>query len=105
MSASARETILSYRMTSTQRRTQRFDPSPLPNVRLKNAYEVELIGRPRISAQACGPRPRIALIAGSLDRIGGQEVQAKILFDHLRQEGYSVDFIPINPAFPQVLKW
>lgn len=50
------------------------------------------------------PLPRIALIAASLDIVGGQEVQAKILREQIRREGYQVDFIPINPAFPPGLK-
>src|SRR3954447_20357380 len=50
-------------------------------------------------------RSRIGLVAGSLDIIGGQEVQAKILRDRLRDEGYDVNFIPINPVFPRGLKW
>src|SRR5689334_24756446 len=47
------------------------------------------------------PRPRVAMIAASLDIVGGQEVQAKILCEKLRSEGYAVRFIPINPAFPR----
>jgi len=49
-------------------------------------------------------RPRIAVVAASLDIVGGQEVQAKILCERLRGEGYAVTFIPINPAFPGPFK-
>lgn len=49
-------------------------------------------------------RLRIAVVAGSLDIVGGQEVQARILCEQLRREGYTVTFIPINPAFPHGLK-
>ena len=49
-------------------------------------------------------RTRIGVIAASLDIVGGQEVQAKILCDRLRSEGYTVTFIPINPAFPRPFK-
>ena len=48
--------------------------------------------------------PRIALLAASLDIVGGQEVQAAILREQLRREGYRVDFIPINPTFPAPFK-
>lgn len=44
------------------------------------------------------------MIAASLDIVGGQEVQAKILCEELRRQGCAVTFIPINPAFPRPLK-
>lgn len=50
-------------------------------------------------------RPRIALIAASLDILGGQAVQASLLATLLRRDGYRVTFIPINPAFPKGLRW
>ncbi|HEX9443859.1 MAG TPA: glycosyltransferase family 4 protein [Candidatus Binatia bacterium] len=50
-------------------------------------------------------RPRIALVCASLDIIGGQGVQARILLDAFRREGYEIDFVPINPAFPRGLRW
>jgi L-malate glycosyltransferase len=50
------------------------------------------------------PLPRIALLAASLDIVGGQEVQANILREQLRHKGYHVDFVPINPMFPTPLK-
>src|SRR5262245_30965272 len=50
-------------------------------------------------------RPRIALIAASLDILGGQGIQARALVEGLRQDGYEVDFIPINPRFPAGFRW
>jgi glycosyltransferase involved in cell wall biosynthesis len=50
-------------------------------------------------------RPRIALIAASLEILGGQGVQAHALAGNLRNEGYEVTFIPINPRFPWGLQW
>src|SRR5437899_661574 len=50
-------------------------------------------------------RPRIALVAPSLDILGGQGVQACALADELRHEGYAVTFIPINRRFPRGFRW
>src|SRR2546429_7565109 len=50
-------------------------------------------------------RSRIALIAASLEILGGQCVQARLLADKLQSEGYAVTFIPINPLFPRGLGW
>ncbi len=50
-------------------------------------------------------RPRIALIAPSLEILGGQGVQAHALAEGLRGEGYPVMFLPINPPFPRGLGW
>ena len=50
-------------------------------------------------------RPRIALVAASLDILGGQGVQARALVDALRADGYPVAFVPINPRFPRGLRW
>jgi len=49
-------------------------------------------------------RPRVAMVVASLDIIGGHGVQAAILAEGLRGEGYEVDFIPINPLFPAALR-
>lgn len=49
-------------------------------------------------------RPRIALVSASMDILGGQGVQAHILSDRLRREGYRVTFVPINPRFPSILR-
>lgn len=50
-------------------------------------------------------RPRIALVAPSLDILGGQGIQAYALAERLRGEGYEVMFIPINPSFPRGVRW
>jgi glycosyltransferase involved in cell wall biosynthesis len=50
-------------------------------------------------------RPRVALVAASLDILGGQGIQAQSLADLLASDGYRVDFIPINPRFPWGLGW
>ena len=50
-------------------------------------------------------RPRIALIAASLEILGGQGIQACAVTAGLRNDGYDVAFIPINPPFPPGLRW
>lgn len=50
-------------------------------------------------------RPRIALVAPSLETLGGQGVQARSLVEGLRNEGYEVSFIAINPCFPVGFQW
>jgi glycosyltransferase involved in cell wall biosynthesis len=50
-------------------------------------------------------RPRVALVAPSLDILGGQGIQAATLAAALRQDAYLVDFVPINPRFPRGLRW
>jgi len=50
-------------------------------------------------------RPRIAMVAPSLGILGGQAVQAKVLSDHLRADGYEVQLVPINPPFPRGAGW
>ena len=52
-----------------------------------------------------GGLPSIALVAPSLETLGGQGVQAQILAVQLRKEGYDVSCIPINPRFPPGLQW
>src|SRR5437773_2663983 len=47
----------------------------------------------------------IALVAASLDILGGHGVQANALMQSLRSDGYTVSFIPINPRFPAGLRW
>lgn len=59
--------------------------------------------------QSCTPelprrKGRILLVAASMDIMGGQAVQADLLLRHLRAEGFSVDFLPINPVPPGPLK-
>lgn len=50
-------------------------------------------------------RTRIAMVAPSLDILGGQGVQAAALAASLRADGHEVAFIPINPRFPAGLRW
>ena len=50
-------------------------------------------------------RPHVALVAASLDILGGQGVQASALVEALRGDGYAVAFVPINPRFPRPLQW
>jgi len=50
-------------------------------------------------------KPRIGLVAPSLDILGGQGVQARSLQQALQQEGFDVLFVPINPRFPPGLRW
>jgi len=61
--------------------------------------------RSRSFAPARGPRPRVALVAASLEILGGQGVQANALVEGLRLDGYDVRFIPINPPLPGWLQW
>ena len=49
--------------------------------------------------------PRIALVAPTLEILGGQGIQASALAAALRRDGYALDFIPINPRFPRGLRW
>ena len=50
-------------------------------------------------------KPRIAIVAASLDILGGQGVQARSLVDALARDGFPVDFVPINRAFPWGFSW
>ena len=56
-------------------------------------------------AVSAAARVRIAIVAGSLDIVGGQEVQASLLCERFRREGYGLDFVPINPRFPRGARW
>jgi L-malate glycosyltransferase len=49
--------------------------------------------------------PRVAMVAASLDILGGQGVQAAALAEALRDDGSDIRFIPINPTFPAGLRW
>jgi len=49
--------------------------------------------------------PSIALVAPSLERVGGQSDQAHTLSGQLQKEGYAVSFIPMEPRFPPRLQW
>lgn len=48
---------------------------------------------------------RIALVAASLEILGGQGVQARTLTTELEKDGYEVTFVPINPRFPRGFRW
>ena len=48
---------------------------------------------------------KIAMVAPSLVSLGGQAAHAKVLADHLRLDGYTVDMVPINPPFPRGAGW
>lgn len=48
--------------------------------------------------------PKVAIVAPSLAILGGQGVQAHMLMEHLRADGFDVELIPINPAFPPGLE-
>ena len=50
-------------------------------------------------------RPRVTLVAASLDILGGQGIQAEALARNLRADGYGVQFLPINPTFPLGFGW
>lgn len=60
-----------------------------------HAVELETAARPR----------RIAVVAPSLEILGGQGVQAAALMAALREEGFAVSFVPVNPRFPRALAW
>jgi glycosyltransferase involved in cell wall biosynthesis len=47
----------------------------------------------------------VAIVAASLDIVGGQGVQARALVDALRADGYDAKLIAINPKFPPGLRW
>ena len=49
--------------------------------------------------------PRVAIVAPSLDILGGQGVQACGLARELRREGFEVLFVPVNPRFPRGVRW
>lgn len=48
---------------------------------------------------------RIAVVAPSLEILGGQSVQALALVAGLRREGHDVAFVPIDPRPPAGLRW
>lgn len=59
------------------------------------------------TAQVISPsrRPRVAIVAPSLEILGGQGVQAATIGRGLRDERYEVVFIPVNPGLPARLRW
>jgi L-malate glycosyltransferase len=48
---------------------------------------------------------RVAVVAASLDILGGQGVQAQALVRSLREDGVDAALIPINPRFPFGARW
>jgi len=48
---------------------------------------------------------RIAVVAPSMNILGGQGVQADLLVKNLRSGGCRVDFIPVDPVFPRYIAW
>jgi glycosyltransferase involved in cell wall biosynthesis len=58
-----------------------------------------------VTAPSLPGHPRVGIVAGSLDRLGGQEIQAHTLVRQLRAEGFAVTFVPIDPRFPAGLRW
>jgi len=48
---------------------------------------------------------RIAIVAWSLERPGGQSAQAHALSVQLQKEGYAISFIPMDAPFPPGLQW
>lgn len=50
-------------------------------------------------------RPRVAMVVPSLEILGGHGVQAELLLEGFRKEGYEAGLIPTNPRLPFGLKW
>jgi hypothetical protein len=49
--------------------------------------------------------PSVAIVAASLDILGGQGVQARSLVDALRADGRRATLLAINPRFPRGFRW
>jgi glycosyltransferase involved in cell wall biosynthesis len=49
--------------------------------------------------------PRIAIVAASLDILGGQAAQADLLRQCLTSDGWDVSFVPVNPRFSARSSW
>jgi glycosyltransferase involved in cell wall biosynthesis len=65
---------------------------------------------PRWSVRRCSSSPvrplRVAIVAASPRYVGGQSVQASLLLSKWKQDPQvAMRFIPIDPAFPSILKW
>jgi len=58
-----------------------------------------------ITAMSRPTLPKIAMVAPSLSILGGQAVQAKVVMDYLRSDGYDVELVPIDPPFPTGVGW
>jgi glycosyltransferase involved in cell wall biosynthesis len=59
----------------------------------------------RTEVNKCGPK-RVAIVAASPRYVGGQSVQADLLLRGWRNDkNVEVEFIPIDPVFPFLLRW
>lgn len=58
-----------------------------------------------LAIDAVAPQKRVAVVAPSLDILGGQGIQAAVLMEALRKDGFNISFVPVNPRFPRVLSW
>jgi asparagine synthase (glutamine-hydrolysing) len=53
-----------------------------------------------------GPRLRVAIVAPSLRKVGGQAVQASLLLRNWRNDSsVEAKFVPIDPEFPALARW
>lgn len=59
----------------------------------------------RAAAVPAPEMPHVTVVVASLDILGGQGIQAKSLMEGLRERGYAVDLLPVNPRFPKGLGW
>jgi glycosyltransferase involved in cell wall biosynthesis len=50
-------------------------------------------------------RPRVAVVAPTLDILGGQSIQADWLVSRLRDAGVDAELVPVNPRLPGPLAW
>src|SRR5205085_1445365 len=61
--------------------------------------------RRTVSDYGNAPAIRVVLVGPSLDILGGQAVQVQRLLRRLRElDGFEVDFLPVNPRLPGVLR-
>lgn len=49
--------------------------------------------------------PRVAVVAPTLEILGGQAIQADWLVSHLRDSGVDAELVPVNPRLPGPLGW
>lgn len=60
---------------------------------------------PQSRRPATPSRPTVAIVAPSLEIMGGQGVEAAWLQERLHADGYPVSLVPINPRLPAGLRW
>src|SRR5947209_20285697 len=59
-----------------------------------------------LSEQLRSGKLRIAIVAPSLQYVGGQSVQADLLLQHWEHDpDVQASFIPVDPLFPAGLQW